>query len=203
MTWIETVEPKDSSGELEKIYRRILGASGSHVDNIMTAHSLRPHTLVGHMTLYKHVLHHPRNTVPKWFLECLGIYTSMLNKCEYCVAHHSVGMANLVGDKIRTESIIAALVSESWSSVFDDREIAALNYARILTVAPNTLSKRDIVRLRNAGWIDGEVLELNQVVSYFGYANRTVLGLGVTIAGDIMGTSPGRSEDPESWEHVG
>jgi uncharacterized peroxidase-related enzyme len=201
MTWIKTIHPATAVDELGKLYTRLLGPSG-HIDNIMTAHSLRPHTLKGHMALYKHVLHHPRNTVPKWFLECVGVYTSMLNECEYCVAHHAAGMARLVGDESRSSAIVDALKAESWQGTFDDREAAALNYARLLTIAPNTLSNRDIVRLRDAGWVDGEILELNQVVSYFAYANRTVLGLGVDTDGDVLGLSPGGSGDADSWEHV-
>lgn len=33
-------------------------------------------------------------------------------------------------------------------------------------------------------------LEINQVVAYFAYANRTVLGLGVNTEGEILGLSP-------------
>jgi uncharacterized protein YciW len=55
--------------------------------------------------------------------------------------------------------------------------------------------------LRAAGFDDGEVLELNQVTAYFAYANRTVLGLGIDTAGDIIGLSPGDSDDPDNWSH--
>ncbi len=55
--------------------------------------------------------------------------------------------------------------------------------------------------LRQAGLGDGEILEINQVVSYFAYANRTVLGLGVSTRGDALGLSPGDSERPDDWRH--
>ena len=48
---------------------------------------------------------------------------------------------------------------------------------------------------------DGEILEINQVVSYFNYANRSVLGLGVDITGDILGLSPNDSCDSDNWNH--
>ena len=63
MTWINTVAYEDSEGELRQLYDRIKGPD-NNVDNIMLAHSLRPHSMQGHMTLYKYVLHHPRNTLP-------------------------------------------------------------------------------------------------------------------------------------------
>lgn len=71
-----------------------------------------------------------------------------------------------------------------------------------MTTAANTLSETDILALRTAGLKDGEILEINQVTAYFGYANRTVLGLGVNAAGDIIGLSPGDSGDPLNWSHA-
>ncbi|MEO0528356.1 MAG: hypothetical protein AAFZ89_14080, partial [Bacteroidota bacterium] len=40
---------------LKTIYNRIKGPSHT-IDNVLKIHSLRPHTLAGHMTLYKSVL---------------------------------------------------------------------------------------------------------------------------------------------------
>jgi uncharacterized protein YciW len=54
--------------------------------------------------------------------------------------------------------------------------------------------------LRSAGFDDGEILEVNQVVSYFAYANRMVLGLGVNTGGDVLGLSPS-SGDSSDWSH--
>lgn len=78
-----------ATGKLKTLYDRIKGP-GNNVDNIMIAHSLRPHTLDGHMALYKNVLHHSANKLPLWFMECLGMYVSKLNSCEYCFAPHIV-----------------------------------------------------------------------------------------------------------------
>ena len=66
---------------------------------------------------------------------------------------------------------------------------------------PVELDKELVDDMRNAGFNDGEILEINQVVSYFGYANRTVLGLGCSIDGDIVGLSPNNSADPDDWSH--
>ena len=77
----------------------------------------------------------------------------------------------------------------------------ALKYAKLLTLNPTLVSKQDIDELLNVGFSDGEVLEINQVTSYFNYANRTVLGLGVNIQGDILGLSPNNSSDENNWNH--
>ena len=81
------------------------------------------------------------------------------------------------------------------------RDIRWGPYAHLVAIAPSDVSERDIVGLRDAGFDDGEILEINQVTSYFCYANRTVLGLGVSTAGDVIGLSPNNSADPDDWAH--
>jgi hypothetical protein len=81
MAWIKTISFEDAEGHLKELYDRIKGPD-NNVDNIMMAHSLRPHTMEGHMAIYKYVLHHSANTIPKWFLETLGVFISSLNNCE-------------------------------------------------------------------------------------------------------------------------
>ena len=201
MTWIETVAYGDSEDELRVLYDRIKGPD-DNVDNIMLAHSLRPHTMQGHMTLYKYVLHHPRNSLPKAYLEAIGVYVSSLNKCAYCVEHHFAGMARLLNDAERSAAIRQALQDRQPEDVFEGAELAGLQYAGKLTLAAAELTETDIESLREAGLDDGQILEINQVTAYFSYANRTVLGLGVSAAGDIIGLSPGDSQNPDNWSHA-
>ena len=197
MSWIDTVDYDESEGELRQLFDRIKGPD-NNVDNIMLAHSLRPHTMQGHMTLYKYVLHHPRNTLSKAYLEAIGVYVSSLNSCAYCLEHHFAGMARLLGDAERADSIRQALENGRPEEAFDGAELAGLNYACKLTLTADQLVEEDIEALRQAGLNDGEILEINQVTAYFSYANRTVLGLGVGTAGDIIGLSPGDSSDPDT-----
>ncbi len=200
MAWIKTIALGDATGRLKKIYARITGPSGQ-IDNIMSVHSLRPHTIEGHMALYKAVLHHPHNKNPKWLLEMLGVLTSHLNGCAYCVEHHFAGLKRLLQDDARGDAMRAAFESGTYDPVLSGKELAAARYTRILTIDPAGMTEEDITRLREAGFDDGEILEINQVVAYFAYANRTVLGLGVSHVGEELGLSPNDSDDPENWSH--
>ena len=200
MTWISTISYDDASGALRKLYERIKGP-GNNVDNIMLAHSLRPHTMEGHMTLYKYVLHHPRNTLAKSYLETVGVYVSLLNRCSYCADHHFAGLSRLLADDARATAIWRALQDNDLKAAFSGRELAGLRYAARLTAGASEVSADDIDALRSAGFEDGEILELNQVTAYFAYANRTVLGLGISTDGDIIGLSPGDSSDADNWSH--
>jgi len=200
MTWINTISYDDAEGQLKRLYDRVKGPD-NNVDNIMLAHSLRPHTMEGHMALYKHVLHHTRNTLPKVFLETVGVYVSSLNNCAYCVEHHFAGMARLLGDHERASLVRQALESRQPEDAFEGSELAALQYSEQLAIRADTISESDIEGLRAAGLDDGQILEINQVTAYFCYANRTVLGLGINTDGDVIGLSPGDSNDADNWSH--
>ncbi len=201
MAWIETVPYQESKGRLRTLYDRIKGPDGA-IDNIMASHSLRPHSMEGHMALYKNVLHHTGNSTPKSFLETIGVWVSLLNQCDYCVEHHFSGLQRLLDEPDRGNAIRAAFESRDLpAGPFSPKELAALIYAQALTQDPGAMSQKMIADLRDAGWTDGEILEINQVTAYFCYANRTVLGLGCSLDGDVLGLSPGNSEDPSDWGH--
>jgi len=200
MAWIKTIEYEAATGILKKLYDRVKGAN-NYIDNILKVHSLRPHSLKGHMAIYKNVLHHRNNTFPKWFLETLGVYVSILNGCEYCYRHHFSGLERLIKDEAKAKKIWNVLEAQQPELFFSGKELALLNYAQKLTMQPQNMSENDFSTLQKEGLTDGEILEANQVISYFSYANRTVLGLGVSTEGDILGLSPNDNDLEENWGH--
>lgn len=199
MSWIKVISFEEATGKLKRLYTKVTGPN-NNVDNIMMVHGLRPHTMTGHMALYKNVLHNSNNTLPKWFLETIGVYVSILNKCDYCIDHHFEGLKRLIADDDKSMQIKFNL--ENGISPFSEIQYnEALKYAKILTLNASLLNEKDVDFLRSSGLSDGEILEVNQVVSYFNYANRTVLGLGVNTKGDVVGLSPNNSDDENNWNH--
>ena len=176
----------EATGVLKEMYRKVTTPHGT-VDNVMRAHSLRPHTMEGHLALYRSVLHNPENTLPFWFLEVVASYVSMTNNCAYSLAHHFTNARRLIADRGRSELIRAALEAGRPEQAFAGRELALLNYARKLTAEVGRMERADIDALRAAGCDDGEILEVNQVCAYFNYSNRLLNGLGVTTEGDVIG----------------
>lgn len=200
MSFIEVIPFEKAQGKLKQLYKRVTGPN-NNVDNIMLAHSLRPHTMEGHMVLYKSVLHHKDNTIPKWFLETIGVFVSKINSCQYCIDHHLAGLKKLSINEDLFQKIELNLTPDSFCEIFDKKFEKALNYVESLTKEPESVSKVHIDSLREVGFTDGEILEINQVTAYFNYANRTVLGLGVTAKGDVLGLSPNDSSDINNWNH--
>lgn len=157
------------------------------VDNVMRVHSLRPSTMRGHVLLYRAALHDDANTLPEWFQEIVSSYVSILNDCAYSLANHWANARYLIGDVARADKIEKALLARIPQDAFEGSELALLQYAEKLTLSPGTLAKADVDALRAAGIDDGQILEANQIVSYFNYVNRCLNGLGVTTDGDVVG----------------
>ena len=200
MSWIKTISYDEADSKLKRIYDRVKGPN-NNVDNVLLIHSLRPHSLVGHMTLYKNVLHNSNNELPKWYLEAIGVYVSYLNKCDYCFEHHFAGFKRLLNDDESAKKYRKAVINNDIESFFDEQYFAGIQYAKKLTLEISKINQQDIAELKAVGFSDGIILEINQVTSYFNYVNRTVVGLGVDTKGDIIGLSPNNSDDPNSWGH--
>lgn len=196
--WIRLVPYDESEGYLRTLYDRVKGPDG-RIDNVMKAHGLRPHTMEGHSALYKSVLHHA-GTTPVWFLEVLVSLTSLANRCDYSVAHHTAGLCRLVGqDRGKGSSALAAAEPER---EFAGKDLALIRYVVRLTLKPQGFPKAEYDALRAAGCEEAEIFEANQVCAYFNYSNRLLNGLGVTTAGDLLGYSPPNTAKLDDWEHV-
>ena len=200
MSWIKIIPPEAATDAPVEQYKRLASGDGQ-VDRVLQIHSLRPHTLEAHMGLYKASLHHPANTLPEWLLECIGIFVSRLNRCDYCDSHHSAGLARLLKDEQRMRQLDQALSEALPGTPFSTAEQVMFEYVRQLTLDPSGVQRQQVERMREAGYSDGQILEVNQAAAYFAYVNRCVLGLGVDIAGEALGMSPASSADINHWQH--
>lgn len=200
MSWIKTISYENAGKKLKSIYNKVKGPN-NNIDNVLLIHSLRPHSLVGHMSLYKNVLHNSNNTLPKWYLESIGVYVSFLNNCDYCVSNHFEGFKRLIKDDEKSNFFLMAVKNNDLENYFDSKYYQGIKYAELLTKSLDEISRETITKLKELGFSEGEILEINQVTSYFNYVNRTVVGLGVHLDGDIIGLSPNDSDDPNNWTH--
>ena len=53
--------------------------------------------------------------------------------------------------------------------------------SRQLTTTPGKMCAEDLIPLRESGYDDRGILDINQIVSYFAYVNRVADGLGVEL----------------------
>ena len=67
---------------------------------------------------------------------------------------------------------------------------AMLTYAEKLTIRPWDMVEADVARLRQAGFSDAAILDINQVTAYYAFVNRLADGLGVELE-DYWGEADG------------
>ena len=178
MTWIRTIPMEQADEPLKSLYERFRGEDGAP-DTVMIAHSLRPHLMEGHMVLSQNVLNNSDNALAKWKIDAIGVYVSLLNGCDYCADFYFKELSALLDEEEDSNRLWTALEAGQPEQVLSGPDLAMMLYANLLTTRPNQISVSMIDELRNSGLTDGEILEINQAVSYFSYVNRTVLGLGV------------------------
>jgi len=58
---------------------------------------------------------------------------------------------------------------------------AMLDYVAVLTLTPAQVEESDVIRLRENGFGDKAILEINQITGFFAWCNRTIDGLGVEL----------------------
>ena len=185
-SWIKMIADDDADDDLSSALN-LAKTPHNTVDNVLRVHSLRPSTMIGHMTLYKSVLHDEKNTIPKWFQETISSYVSLLNECDYSFQNHWRNACHLINDKDKSDKILLSLNERKPENQFKGKELALLVYAEKLTLNPSKMNKLDYEKLKEVNVSDEEILEANQIICYFNYVNRSINGLGVTTEGDIVG----------------
>ena len=81
------------------------------------------------------------------------------------------------------------LIDDWRQAAVSDADRAMLNYAEKLTIRPWDMVKADVLQLREAGFSDSAILDINQVTGYYAFVNRLADGLGV--------------EPEDFWNHSG
>lgn len=56
-----------------------------------------------------------------------------------------------------------------------------LTYVEKLTLRPWQMAESDVIALRQAGFSDAAILDINQVTGYYAFVNRLADGLGVEL----------------------
>ena len=93
------------------------------------------------------------------------------------MTHHGAGLLRLVKD----ETLVNQLKEDWTQAAISDAEKAMLTYAIKLTLEPWHMVEADVVALRDAGFSDTDILDINQIVGYYAYVNRLADGLGVEL----------------------
>jgi uncharacterized peroxidase-related enzyme len=77
------------------------------------------------------------------------------------------------------EELAAALRRDYTKAQLSVPDRAMLDYVAKLTRTPAQVVRQDVERLRQVGFSDQAILQINLIASWFNYINRVADGLGV------------------------
>jgi uncharacterized peroxidase-related enzyme len=77
------------------------------------------------------------------------------------------------------ESLSQAIRKDYRTADLTAQERTMLDYVAKLTLAPSRMTRQDVEALREAGFDDTAILQINLIASWFNYINRVADGLGV------------------------
>jgi uncharacterized peroxidase-related enzyme len=116
-----------------------------------------------------------RSPLKRYQREMLAVIVSAANQCPYCIAHHTEALLFYWKDADRA----ARLLSDRENAGLDAADLALCQYAEDLSLRPGESANRDIENLRAQGLDDRAILDTAQIIAYFNFVNRLVLGLGL------------------------
>ena len=79
------------------------------------------------------------------------------------------------------QALVDGLVADYRAVDLSVEDRAMLLYVEKLTKRPWDMVEGDVVALREVGFSDSAILDINQVTSYYAYVNRLADGLGVEL----------------------
>lgn len=173
MAWIAVIEEEQAGSELKAVYDKIKGKRGK-VANIMKIHSLNPKAMLAHSDLYMTIMF-KKSGLTREERELIAVVVSAANRCPYCVNHHAEALNHFWQDDEKVKRLL-----EDYSALeLEPKQQTLVQVAEKLTLNPSMVESKDLDKLREHGYSDHEILNINLIISYFNFVNRIALGLGV------------------------
>lgn len=128
-------------------------------------------------------------TLPRGLKELAVVRTSQINETPYCLASH-IAMALKCGC---SDEQLQALPHAATSTLFSEREKAAIHLAEVMTKDAHAYSDEEFTALRQH-FDEGEVIELVCAIGLFNYFNR---------ANDLLKMEPTKPASEEELREAG
>ena len=174
MAWIETVGWGDASGPLRDAYDWQAAALGEPAEFTMLG-SLYPAIVEERLRLYRTVEHCP-SQLSAIERQSAALVTSRLNGTDHCASGLRLKLESL---GLAVEVLDAIDADPAHVRTGDARFDAICAHAAKLTRSPAAVAEDDLAPLRDHGLSDLDILDLNNIVAYYAYINRVVMGLGL------------------------
>lgn len=172
MNWLKQ-KNTDKSNKRSKALEHAQKTRGK-ISNLMRAQCLFPEALEANLNFYQ-ALMHGDGELTRAEREMIALVVSATNNCTYSVSHAANSLAKYENDNNMLKEIVAGRQFMG----LQNKHAKMLRHAIKLTDKPDKITEADIDVLREAGFSERKILEINLLASYFNFANRVACGLGV------------------------
>jgi uncharacterized peroxidase-related enzyme len=174
MAWITTISWDDSEGELRDAYDWQAAALGEPAEFTMLG-SLYPAIVEERLRLYRTVEQCPSD-LSQIERQSAAFVASTLNATAHCASGLRLKLASLGVDEATLDNI----ATNPFNAPSGDARLDAIcAHAAKLTSNPQDMTSGDLDELRAAGLSDLDLVDVNNMVAYYCYINRVVMGLGL------------------------
>ena len=142
--------------------------------NVLTTYTGSPQKFRNFSQFYNQLmLDKETTTLSPLDREMIAVVVSAANRCYYCLVAHGQAVRALSGDPQLGEMMVMNYrVAE-----LPARQRVMLDFAWKLTTTPFDIGDPDRATLREAGFSDGDIFDITDVVAFFNYINRMAHGL--------------------------
>lgn len=151
---------KENAPEKSREILENIGKDGGRVINIFKVMANSSAVLKTFFGMHKAL---EEKTLDPAIVERIGVQMAVMNDCEYCLAAHSYAASQILSQE-------EILLSRKGKST-DEKAQAALEFSESVMNNAGRVSDEEFEKVRNAGFSDGEILEIVAIVSLNFFTN--------------------------------
>ncbi|WP_295132754.1 alkylhydroperoxidase domain protein [uncultured Reyranella sp.] len=174
LDWLPWLEPMAEADMTEHHIRSLVDAARVKSPYFRLL-ARDPDVLEARTRTDKDIFYNPEAGLPRAERELAAAATSRLNGCIYCASVH----ARFAATYSKRVDDVQRLLDEGVDAKLDERWDAIVAASVALTTLPLTFGREHVERLRAVGLDDAAIADLIGAASFFNWANRLMLSLGV------------------------
>lgn len=174
LDWLPWLEPVAEAALTDRQKESLVDAARAKSDYFRLL-ARDPDILESRTRADKDIFYNPKDGAPRADRELAAAAVSRLNGCIYCASVH----ARHAAVYSKRESDVQKLLDEGVSADLDERWNAVVAASVALTAIPIDFGPEHVERLAKAGMDDLAILDVIGAASFFNWANRLMLSLGV------------------------
>lgn len=172
MARIQPLKKEQAQGQIKDIFE-VMERQFSMVPNLFATIAHYPKALKPILDLYQAIA--KESTIEPKLQELANLEVSRINRCDYCLAHHTQ-MAKMYGV---SDEHLKRLKAEN-DEVFSEKEKTVIEYARQVTKDAEAVSD-DLFKRLSSYFTESQIVNLTLIIGLMNVFNRLNGALGVEL----------------------